>query len=467
MEKRSLAIHCHFYQPPREDPLTGRVPQEDGAQPFHDWNEKIHATCYLPNAQIGNIGSCSFDVGPTLWRWMSTYHAETCKMFVEQENRQFEQWGVGNGMAHPYHHVILPLATKEEKITQVRWGLEDFINSFGHAPKGMWLPETAVDKETLDVVSDQGIEFIILTPTQASTPVDSMQCYRVAGTDKLAVFFYDQGISTRVSFDPLFTENADAFSAHVSQNAYYSGIHDPLLIVASDGELYGHHQPFRDFFLHRLVTDSLEGQGIDVTFPGRWLLEHQPGSEIMIRDDTSWSCPHGIERWRAPCECTPNGEWKTYLRIALNQLAGELDDIFLCEVGKTGMDARELRNQYIKVVKNKITVAELARTVFQTDLKDVDTAKMEFLLAAQYERLRMFTSCAWFFEDFDRIEPRNNVLYAAQAVWLTKHATGNDLSEKAVGWLKTVTSVRSGITADVIFRQHFENAEKTALTMKT
>jgi hypothetical protein len=466
MANRSLVVHCHFYQPPREDPLTGKIPVEEGAQPFHDWNEKIHATCYLPNAQIGNIQQCSFDVGPTLWMWMRTYHADTCKLFVEQENTQYERWGVGNGMAHPYHHVILPLATRDEKVTQVYWGMEEFRMTFGHAPKGMWLPETAVDRETMDVISEQGVKFIILSPSQARTAIDSQQCYRSAENEDLVLFFYDKEVSTRVSFDPPFTRDADEFAPYINKMGFHTGLKDPLMTIATDGELYGHHQPFRDLFLHRLFDYSLAENGMEVTYPGKWLATHQPQQKTGIIPNTSWSCPHGIERWRGPCDCTPHGEWKTFLRLALNNLAKLLDEIYLEETKKLTLEGLELRNQYIQVINNRMNVSGLCHSLFRCDLTASDLTRLEFLLAAQYERLRMFTSCAWFFEDFDRIEPKNSVRYAAQAVWLTKLACGRDLEKESMAWLKEVKSSRSGLSADVIFSEHLAHAQRTGDRIK-
>ncbi len=466
MIQRNMIIHCHFYQPPREDPLSGQVPEEEGAQPFHDWNEKIHATCYLPNAQVGNFKECSFDVGPTLWRWMRAYHEDTCKMIIEQENQQFEKWGIGNGMAHPYHHVILPLANRQEKITQVRWGIENFKTTFKHLPKGIWLPETAVDQETMDVIAEQGMEFIILSPTQAESQVDPHECYKAAGNTKLSLVFYDQGFSTRVSFDPTFTQNADEFSQYVTRQGYSDNLAEPLMTIASDGELYGHHQPFRDLFLHRLLDHSLADNGISMTYPGRWLKTHTPEKETKVINNTSWSCPHGIERWKGACDCTKNGEWKAFLRRALDNLAGVIDEIYFGEVSEIGIDPWELRHQYIKVINNEVNVAELCQQYFGSKLIECNLTRLEFLLAAQYERLRMFTSCAWFFDDFDRIEPKNSVRYAAQAVWLINRACGRDLHKESMAWLSEVKSQRSGLTADVIFSEHLANAKRIASTMK-
>ena len=170
MTDRSLIIHGHFYQPPREDPLTGEIPIEPGAAPYRNWNERIHAQCYYPNALLHNFAGISFNIGPTLIEWMFDYDPETEASIVEQNRANLEAYGVGNAMAQAYNHTILPLASHHDKITQVRWGIADFELRFGQKPQGMWLPETGVDDETLAVLADCGIEFTILAPWQADTP---------------------------------------------------------------------------------------------------------------------------------------------------------------------------------------------------------------------------------------------------------------------------------------------------------
>jgi alpha-amylase/alpha-mannosidase (GH57 family) len=151
MANTALCIHGHFYQPPREDPLTGEIPIEPGAAPYRNWNERIQAQCYYPNALLHNFERISFNIGPTLMEWMFDYDPECQTSIIQQNQKNFEEHGVGNAMAQAYNHTILPLATLHDKITQVRWGITDFEYRFGHRPNGMWLPETATDNETLAV----------------------------------------------------------------------------------------------------------------------------------------------------------------------------------------------------------------------------------------------------------------------------------------------------------------------------
>ena len=452
----AFAVHGHFYQPARDDPLTGEIPWEDGSLPFANWNERIYSECYLPNAMLGNFGRISFNLGPTLTDWLARYHPETLTAIVSQEQDNYEKHGVGNGMAQAYHHTILPLDLPQDKVTQVRWGIADFEFRFGHLPAGLWLPETAVDEATLICLAENGIKFTILAPWQAADAVDIRQpaLVELPGGHSITVFFYDQPVSTALSFNPLATINADAFVREQILAKPFDG----LLFVASDGELYGHHQQFRDKFLDYLTRRAIPQAGIQMTYPGLWLQEHPPTQMVRILDNTSWSCHHGVERWRGACGCTPQGEWKGYLREAFSWLAKELDIVFVENLGKFVSDPWELRHQYIRVLHGQMTLQGLLTELGRAPVSDSDLSQIAGLLQAQKERLRMFTSCGWFHDDFDRINPRNNVIYAAQAVYAFHKATGIDLAPEMISQLARVVSWRSGLQADIVFTQHLERA---------
>ncbi len=466
MTSSTFCVHGHFYQPAREDPLTGEIPLESGASPFHDWNELIYDHCYRPNAELGNFERISFNIGPTLFEWMRIHYPQTCNQIIAQENRNMERFGVGNGMAQAYHHTILPLASRVDKITEVRWGIVDFQNRFGHAPNGMWLPETAVDLETLEVMVDCGIQFTILAPWQAKTEsLDITQPYWVdlPGKKRIAVFFYQPELSTRISFDPESTMDATKFFKEILIPQFHGLLAkdgSKFLLMASDGELYGHHQKFRDKFLAHLTQLSLNTDLSQPGYPGRWLQEHQPVHSMRIISNTSWSCHHGVTRWMGHCGCTPHGEWKAHLRQAFNMLADAIDAIYLSEMQKWTDDPWELRHQYIHVLLGLKKLDDLLKAQIHQDLSDHDIRKVDMLLSAQHERQRMFTSCGWFFEDFDRIEPRNVVAYAAQAVWLTYLATGKDLIPQAMNWLRPVESWVSGLRGDVVFAERIQLTQK-------
>lgn len=464
---RTLCVHAHFYQPPREDPVTGHVPQEPGAAPYKNWNEKIHAECYRPNAQLGNFGRISFNIGPTLCEWMEDYDPGICEQIVSQDRGNVERYGVGNAIAQAYNHTILPLASNSDKVTQVRWGIADFTHRFGRKPQGLWLPETAADTETLEVLVDHGIEFTILAPWQADTEnLDTTEPYRVplSRGRSITVFFYNRDLSTKVSFDPSATTNADVFARndvtrHFNPDKLRSG--DPqVVMIASDGELYGHHQQFRDRFLARLVDGAVASQDLQITYPALWLKYNQPKRTISIREKTSWSCNHGVTRWMGECSCTPgDGRWKHYMRTAFEHLAYSLDKLYVQHVSPHISDPFELRNRYIEVVLGQMPVRELIDEMAGHHVERESSEQIYKLLEAQRLRQRIFTSCGWFFEDFYRIEPKLVVSYAAQAVWLVRKATGVDLTPELSADLRLVASNRTGSRADVFLKRQLERLE--------
>lgn len=457
---RAIAIHGHFYQPPREDPLTGVIPYEFGAAPFANWNERIHAECYRPNADLGNFQRMSFNVGPTLFSWMEGYDPATYRQIIAQDRANVREFGAGNALAQAYNHTILPLATRADKETQIAWGIADFEHRFGRKPQGLWLAETGVDHETLEVLAEAGIEFTILAPWQADAPsVDPTEPYRVnlpAGRS-ITIFFYHRDLSGRVSFDPALTSNADTFALNDLPRQYSdekTARGEPqLLLVASDGELYGHHQPFRDYFLAHLLDGASRRVRITPTYLARWLREFPPRRTISIRDGTSWSCHHGVLRWAGDCWCVPegHGRWKAPLLRALQQLAVVLDQLYTETVRRFVPDPAALRNRYIQVMLGNIGADELINEMAGRRLPPDTLQRIRLLLESQRERQRMFTSCGWFFDDFDRIEPKNNVAYATQAVLLARLATGADLAPAATTTLRHVQSWRSGLRADEVF----------------
>ena len=469
MANLSICIHGHFYQPPREDPLTGEIPVEPGAAPYRNWNERIHSQCYFPNALVRNFERISFNIGPTLMEWMFDFDAETQADIITQNQKNVEEHGVGNAMAQSYNHTILPLASLEDKITQVRWGIADYELRYGQKPLGMWLPEAGVDHETLSVMAECGIQFTILAPWQAeTTQLDVSHPYRVVlpGQRRISVFFYNQELSTRISFDPASTVNADQFLMEYVMpkfKAWQNGVdsNEPqLVMIASDGELYGHHQPFRDKFLAYLLDGALDNVAVETTYPALWLKKYPPKEEIKIRQNTSWSCHHGVLRWSGVCNCTPHSEWKAQFRFALNRLSEAIDQQFLNVLGGRLEDPWELRHRYIGVLHGLVSLKDLVAGLGGWNPDDRTLKQLHLLLRAQYERQRMFTSCGWFFEDYDRIEPRNNTAYAAQATWLTRMATGVDLSELAGEELDKVTSYRTGLSAAEVFMRHLQRAQR-------
>lgn len=462
MSDLGFCVHGHFYQPSREDPITGEIPEERGAFPYKNWNELIFSHCYFPNAELENFKKISFNFGPTLLNWMEKQHPDVLLKIISQERENFEKYGVGNALAQPYHHTILPLASKEDKITQIKWGVEDYKFRFGHQPAGIWLPETAVDMETLDVLFDFGIEFTILAPWQADTQnLDITKPYWVEISDqkRIAVFFYQRDLSTQISFNPLTTINADMFAHNFVMPNLTINEHSKkpkYLLLASDGELYGHHQPFRDKFLAQLMNGSLKNYNIQQLYPGLWLKQNPPADYINIREKTSWSCHHGVNRWSTGCECTPQSTWKNALRKFIDHVGEIVNGVYQGEMAKFTPDLWAIRHSYIDVILKNKTIVELIHEVLGSNLTETDNQKIEFLLSAQYERQRMYTSCGWFFEDFDRIEPQNVIAYAAQAIHWTQMVSGEDYSAELLPLLRNIHSHNQQLNGEDVYLKFLE-----------
>ncbi|MCB2203020.1 DUF3536 domain-containing protein [bacterium] len=466
MGVNAVCVHAHFYQPPREDPLSGLIPDENGAEPFRNWNERIHSECYKPNAELGNFAKVSFNFGPTVLKWMEAFDPEIYQTIIAQERENFERFGVGNGMAQAYNHVILPLASTRDKETQIKWGIADFRHRFGHDPEGMWLPETAVDLETLTLMADNGIKFTVLAPWQIETeePLSGQEPYLIelpGGRDPMIVFLYHQGLSTAVSFQNNATRNAERFVDDWVQPSFgaFKGDADQLMMIASDGELYGHHKTFRDKFLAHMLNGALHYRDLEITFPGLWLQSHKPRKTVKLNEYTSWSCHHGITRWMGECGCTPGASWKAPLRWGMDKLAEALDQQYQFYMKQYTEDVWGLRNEYISAFLGDIQLNTLLEKYIVKPITGEQRAKIRMLLGAQYERQRIFTSCGWFFENFHRIEPQNNIAYAAQAIWLTKQVTGKDLQTRALALLKKVKDPKTGLRGDTVFVEKYQRMQ--------
>ncbi|MGZ3638967.1 MAG: DUF3536 domain-containing protein [Ktedonobacterales bacterium] len=458
-----VTLYGHFYQPPREDPFSGHIPPESGAAPYENFNEKITVECYRPNAEEGNFEYISFDLGPTLAMWMERYHPDLLDLIIKGDRLSVERYGVGNALAQAFNHTILPLATTRDKRTQIIWGLEDFAHRFGRKADGMWLAETAVDLETLDILAEQGVRYTVLAPWQAAESVDTTEPYRVrlpSGRD-IAVFFYNAPLSGGVSFDWETTNNADAFAAAYLPNHLnpdkVARSQDQLIVVATDGELYGHHRPWRDRFLAHLVHVGAQAFDFDVVSLGRYLREHPPVREATLRVPSAWSCAHGVARWGAGCVCTEgDSSWKPALRRALDHLAERLNAIFERETAATLYDPWAARDGYLALRNGWQSEHTFWSRYGTNDGRPISKAaqdKTTQLLEAQYFGQWMYTSCGFFFEDLDRIEPRNDVAFARRAISLVWQANGFDLQTDFLRDLAEAHSWRNGLTGADIYRQ--------------
>ncbi len=367
---RFLCIHGHFYQPPRENPWLEAVELQDSAAPYHDWNERVLAECYAPNAVsrildekgrirkiVNNYSNISFDFGPTLLSWLEENAKSVYQALLMADWESIQRFsGHGSAMAQAYNHIILPLANRRDKITQIVWGLEDFESRFGRAAEGMWLPETAVDLETLDLLAEHGVRFTLLAPHQAlrirrkdraewrdvnGGTLDITYPYEVdlPSGRTIAVFFYHGALANAVSFEGLLS-NGDAFAKRL-MDAFPADTSEPRLVhLATDGEAYGHHHRFGDMALAYALNKVEEGQSAILTNYGEYLEKNPPQWKAEIAQNTSWSCPHGVERWRSDCGCQTGQHpgwsqaWRAPLRDALDLARDELAPLYEKEAAK-------------------------------------------------------------------------------------------------------------------------------------
>ncbi len=464
MTRGRLVVHAHLYQPARVDPFTGKIPRDPSAAPSHDWTERVTAECYRPNAERGALWRVSWDLGPTLTADLAARAPDVLAGFVAADRKGRSETS-GPAIAQAFHHAILPLAAMRDRHTEVVWGVRDFEHRFGRRPTAMWLPETAVDLPTLRILADAGVAATILAPWQAETShVDARHPYRVdlGGGRHIVVAFYDGDLSAAVSFEPDTTADADRFARErvaPRLSVPLPGGGAPMLVIASDGELYGHHQPFRDLFLQRLVATSqgASDRGFDVVDLATAVAERpgHPHPEIRIRERTSWSCHHGVLRWSAECPDVPDGRWKSPLRSALDRLAGGIDTV-------TEQMARELpglgdvwaaRDAYVDVVTGATEGAAFAASNLARRSAAADRQRLLDLLEAQRWRLAMFASDGWYWDDPTRPETRQVLRAAAMAVRLVDGLAATTLENRLVADLGAVRSPALGIDGSTIYRQ--------------
>ncbi|PYO31398.1 MAG: hypothetical protein DMD32_09625 [Gemmatimonadetes bacterium] len=456
-------IHGHFYQPPREDPWLNQVAAEPSAAPYHDWNERIEresyravvaARVYAPDGRIAHIvntlASISFNFGATLLEWLERETPGTYAAVLEADRAsRARHAGHGNAIAMPYHHVIMPLASRRDKITEVRWGIADFRRRFGRGPEGMWLPETAVDPETLDVLAAEGIAFTILAPHQVEqAPADgSAGRYRTSGGRSIALFVYDGPISHDVAFGSLL-KDASAWAERLLAPGK-RGHERRLVAVATDGETYGHHHKFGEVALAWVLRELERRRDARVENFAAFLARHRPEQEVKLVAPTSWSCAHGVERWRADCGCRMAPErptqqrWRAPLREALDWLAGELHARFEQEGGAL------------------FAGSWAARDAYGTDRTGDGRARE--LLEMERNALRMFTSCGWFFDDIAGIETIQILRYAARAIELA----GADAPRLEAGVLERLARAQSNERAEGTGRDVYRNHVKRRVPVES
>jgi alpha-amylase/alpha-mannosidase (GH57 family) len=463
---RYVCIHAHFYQPPRENPWLEAIEVQDSAYPFHDWNERITAECYAPNSAsrildgegrivriVSNYSKISFNFGPTLLSWLEYNQPDVYAALLEADRESSKNFsGHGSALAQVYNHMILPLASRRDKQTQVLWGIRDFEHRFGRRPEGMWLSESAVDTETLEVLAENGIRFTILAPRQAARVrkiggrkwkdvsggrIDPTRAYRqrLPSGRAIDLFFYDGPISQAVAFEGLL-KNGEQFAQRLLSG--FSPVrHWPQLMhIATDGETYGHHHAHGDMALAYALHHIEHNRLAQITNYGEFLEKHPPTHEVEIVQNSSWSCEHGVERWRADCGCSTGREgwkqaWRAPVRNALDWLRDELAQHYEQHGRKLLNDPWETRDAYISVVLDRSP--ETIRDFLEAQAMEPDSAdqvRILKLLEMQRHLMLMYTSCGWFFDEVSGIETVQVIQYATRALQLARELFGEDLEPR-------------------------------------
>ncbi|KEO71961.1 DUF3536 domain-containing protein [Anditalea andensis] len=479
MSNKYICLHGHFYQPPRENPWLNIVEIQDSAYPYHDWNHRINAECYARNGAsrimngegkiveiVNNYSRISFNMGPTLLAWLQNEASDTYKDILAADRESQERFsGHGSALAQAYNHMIMPLANARDKETQVIWGIQDFKARFGRMPEGMWCGETAMDIETLEVMAKYGIKFTILSPFQArksrkigekewqdatDAKIDPKKAYlcNLPSGNVISVFFYDGPASQGVAFEGLL-DNGEKFASRLA-DLFTDEDEVQLANIATDGESYGHHHRYGEMALSYCL-ESLETRGdIQLTIYGEFLENHPPLYEVQIIEASSWSCAHGVERWRSNCGCNTGGrpdwhqKWRGPLREAFDWVRDRLIVLYEKEMSEFTSEPWALRNAYIDIVldrsKENIHNFFKQHIRIKKDLYENDKIKILRLLEMQYHCMLMYTSCGWFFDEVSGIESMQDIFYASRALQLAEKISGSDLENEFRSRLEKVPS---------------------------
>ncbi|OHB49402.1 MAG: hypothetical protein A2Y10_19420 [Planctomycetes bacterium GWF2_41_51] len=460
-----VCIHGHFYQPPRENPWLEDVELQDSAYPYHDWNAKITEESYRTNAAsrilsserkiiniVSNYSNMSFDFGPTLMIWLQRHAPDVYESIIEADKQSRKNFsGHGSAIAQAYNHIIMPLANRRDKVTQVIWGLTDFEQRFGRKSEGMWLPETAVDLETLDILAENDIRYTILSPNQVKRVrkisdhnwqnvnrdnIDTSRPYlcKLPSGRTITLFFYHGATAGDVANGSIL-RSGELFAGKLLWLLEDNGERARLAHIATDGETFGHHHRYTDMALayctHYIQSNNLA----KFTNYGEYLEKFPPTYEAEIFENSSWSCIHGIERWRRNCGCHlgryPSGkqQWRQPLREAMDWLRDNIADSYQSQMSNFTPDPWQARNDYIKVINDRsaANVDEFLKQVTGREPANEEKIKMLKLLEQQRNAMLMFTSCGWFFDDIAGIETLQILEYAARAIQLDKEISGRDL----------------------------------------
>ena len=475
---RYVCVHGHFYQPPRENPSLEAIELQDSAYPYHDWNERITSECYAPNATsrildseqriiklVNNYGMMSFNFGPTLLSWLEDKAPRVYAALQEGDKLSAHKFGGhGSAVAQAYNHMILPLANRRDKVTQVKWGIADFEHRFKRRPEGMWLPETAANTETLEVLTENGILYTIMAPRQAKRVrrkggrswkdvsgdrIDPSRTYLVNLPSKktISVFFYDGPISQGVAFEGLLNDGKRFADRLISG---FSDARDwpQLSHIATDGESYGHHHRFGEMALTYALQRIENEKVAELTNYGQFLERFPPDHFVEIVENSSWSCVHGVERWRANCGCNSGGhagwnqEWRAPLRAALDWLRDAVNPLFEEKAAPLLKNPWDARDEYIQVILNRsdASVGAFFNNHATHALSPEEQVTALKLLEMQRHAMLMYTSCGWFFDELSGLETVQVIHYAGRAVELAKQFVGAEIEPQFLERLRQAKS---------------------------
>jgi alpha-amylase/alpha-mannosidase (GH57 family) len=469
MMERYICIHGHFYQPPRENPWLEEVELQDSAYPYHDWNDRITAHCYAPNTAsrifdddgriidiVNNYSKISFNFGPTLLSWMERHRPDVHTAIIEADRLSGQRFsGHGSALAQIYNHMIMPLANKRDKYTQVIWGIKDFQRRFDRDPEGIWLPETAVDIETLEILAELEIQFTILAPRQASRvkkmekgarwqdvssgridPTMAYMCPLPSGRT-IHLFFYDGPISQGIAFEGLLSSGEDF--ARRLEGAFADFRDWPQIVhIATDGETYGHHHRYGDRALAYCLYFIESRKIAHLTNYGEYLEKHPPTHMVEIFEDSSWSCIHGVERWKENCGCNSgmhsgwHQEWRNPLRQAMDWLRDRSAAIYEEEASGYLRYPWTARTEYIEVIQDRSreNVERFLAEYTSRELSKEEKIKVLKLLEMQRNAMLMYTSCGWFFDEISGIETVQVIQYAARTIQLAEALQPEPIEEE-------------------------------------
>jgi alpha-amylase/alpha-mannosidase (GH57 family) len=516
---RFVCIHGHFYQPPRENPWLETVEVQDSAAPYHDWNDRITAECYAPNGAsritnkedeiiriMNNYGRMSYNFGPTLLSWLHDKAPRTYRMILDADKVSAQRYsGHGSAMAQVYNHIIMPLASRRDALTQIRWGITDFEFRYARKPEGMWLAETAVNRSVLDLMAQEGIKFTVLAPIQCArvrripqtstgeldaatesaeaavanwteTPdatVDPTHPYliRLDEGRSIAVFFYDGPGSRAIAFEGLLNSGED-FAKRLLSRFHPPSPGDPetaqISHVATDGESYGHHHKHGEMALSYAMHTIEDGHQASLTNYGEFLEKFPPRWEAEVAEDTSWSCAHGVERWRSNCGCNGgkpgwNQEWRAPLRQALDYLRDGTAPLAEQLAQPLFKDLWAARDAYIHVVldRSPSSILDFFNLHGVRPLSEAERITALELLELERHTQLMYTSCGWFFDEISGIETVQIIAYAGRVLQLAAKLFGQPGAELETGFLDILAKAKSNVPEMVngaeVYRRYVNN----------